>query len=172
MLTLTLLRHAKSSWDGPGLDDFDRPLAKRGEKAAPLMGAALAQMGLHPDLIICSGAVRTRQTLALVLEQLGEHSAEIVFDDGIYLAPPDKILARVRSVSGGRHHVMVVGHNPGMEELAQVLAGTGPADARALMAAKFPTAGLAVFTFDADNWREIAPGRGRLEHFLTPRQLT
>jgi len=171
MLTLTLLRHAKSSWDDQVLDDFDRPLAKRGEKAAPLMGAALAQMRLRPDLVICSGAVRTRQTLALVLEQLGGRTPQVAFDDGIYLAPPDKILARVRAISSGPHHVMVVGHNPGMEELAQELAGTGPADARALMAAKFPTAGLAVFTFDAESWREIAPGRGRLEHFLTPRQL-
>lgn len=172
MLTLMLLRHAKSSWDDPFVDDFDRPLAKRGAKAAPVMGAALAQMQLRPDLIVCSGAVRARQTLALVLEVLGSPTPEVIFDDSIYLAPPEKLLARIRAVKKSPNHLMLVGHNPGIEELAQMLAGSGPADDRARLAAKFPTAGIAVLTFDAQSWKDIAPGTGRLEHFLTPRQLS
>jgi phosphohistidine phosphatase len=177
MLTLSLLRHAKSSWDNPALDDFDRPLASRGQKAAPLIGSALAERGLRPDLIICSGAARARQTLALVLEKLGSPTPEVVFDDGIYLAPPELLLARLRAIKKGARgetpkHVMLVGHNPGMEELALMLAGSGPAHDRARMAAKFPTAAVAVFTFDADTWKAVKPGTGRLEHFLSPRQLT
>lgn len=177
MLTLSLLRHAKSSWDNPALSDFDRPLANRGKKAAPLIGSAMAELGLRPDLIICSGAARARQTLALVLEKLGSPTPEVVFDDSVYMAPPELLLARLRAVKKvGQgetpRHVMLVGHNPGMEELALMLVGSGSAHDRARMAAKFPTAAVAVFTFDADTWKAIKPGSGRLEHFLTPRQLT
>jgi len=177
MLTLSLLRHAKSSWEDPALDDYDRPLAKRGQKAAPQVGAALAAMGLRPDLVICSGAVRARQTLALVTEKLGSPTPEVVFDDSVYLATPSTLLARLRRVDVAAHgalphHVMLVGHNPGLEELALLLAGSGAVDDRARMAEKFPTAAVAVFAFNVESWKAIDPGSGRLEHYLTPRQLT
>lgn len=176
MLTLTLLRHAKSSWDEP-LDDHDRPLAKRGLKAAPEMGAALAAMGLRPDLVICSGAVRTRETLALVLDELGAPAPDVVYDDSVYMASPQTLLKRLRAIAPGPdrgtpRHVMLVGHNPGMEELALELVGSGAADDRARMAKKFPTAAAAVIAFNADAWASIKPGTGRLEHFLTPKRLT
>jgi phosphohistidine phosphatase len=177
MLTLTLLRHAKSSWDDSGLDDYDRPLAKRGKKAAPEMGAALAAMGLRPDLVLCSGAVRARATLDLVLAKLGAPVPEVVYDDDVYMAAPDALLARLHRLGPGAagevpHHVMLVGHNPGLEELAVLLVGSGAADDTARMAEKFPTAAAAVIGFNADTWALIEPGSGRLEHFLTPKRLT
>ena len=88
MKTLFVMRHAKSSWDTMSLPDYDRPLAKRGRKAAPLIGAEIARLGLRPDLILCSGAARTRETLALVLPALGAPPPEIVYDDAIYMATP------------------------------------------------------------------------------------
>jgi phosphohistidine phosphatase len=176
MLTLSLLRHAKSSWDKPGLDDYDRPLAKRGKKAAPEIGAALAAMGLRPDLVLCSGAVRARETLDLVLPKLGPPPPEIVYDDAIYMATPATLLARLRAIAastewGTPRHVLLVGHNPGMEELALLLIGSGAADDTARMAEKFPTAAVAVVAFNAEDWSGIKPGAGRLEHFLTPKGL-
>jgi phosphohistidine phosphatase len=177
MLTLTLLRHAKSSWDEPTLDDYDRPLAKRGKKAAPEIGAALAAMGLRPDLVLCSGAARARATLDLVLAKLGAPVPEVVYDDELYMADPEALLARLQRVGPGAagetpRHVMLVGHNPGLEELALLLVGSGAADDTARMAAKFPTAAVAVVGFNAESWEAIEPGSGRLEHFLTPKQLT
>jgi len=177
MLTLTLLRHAKSSWDQPALDDHERPLAKRGKKAAPEIGAALAAMGLRPDLVLCSGAARARATLDLVLKKLGGPVPEVVYDDAIYMATPNALLARLRRVGPGAagetpRHVMLVGHNPGLEELALLLVGSGAADDTARMTEKFPTAAVAVVGFNAESWAAIKPDSGRLEHFLTPKQLT
>ncbi len=176
MLTLSLLRHAKSSWDRPSADDYDRPLSKRGQKAAPEIGAALAAMGLRPDLVICSGAVRARATLDLVLARLGAPAPEVIYDDAVYLAAPATLLSRLRAIRPGSdlgppRHVMVVGHNPGLEELALLLVGSGAADDRARMADKFPTGSLAVIAFNAEGWSAIGPGAGRLEHFLIPRRL-
>jgi phosphohistidine phosphatase len=177
MLTLTLLRHAKSSWDEPALEDYDRPLAKRGKKAAPEVGSALAAMGLRPDLVLCSGAVRARATLGIVLAKLGAPVPEVVYDDAVYMAEPDALLDRLHRVGPGPagdppRHVMLVGHNPGLEELALMLAGSGAADDTARMTEKFPTAAVAVIGFNADSWAAIEAGSGRLEHFLTPKQLT
>jgi len=174
MLTLTLLRHAKSNWDDPSLEDFDRPLGRRGRDAAPKMGKALAARGLKPDLIVCSSAVRARQTLELVLDAFGSPTPHVVYDDAIYMAMPEVLLARLRAHAGSDapRHVMIVGHNPGLEELALMLAVRGPAAERGRMAEKFPTASAAVITFDAGDWGGVAPGSGKLELFLTPKQLT
>src|SRR5262245_8755490 len=97
MLTLMLLRHAKSSWDDGSLRDFDRPLAPRGESAAPRMGAYMAEQGLAPQLILCSPAVRTRQTVDLVLPHL-EGDPTVVYEDRFYLAAPSVLLARLRRI--------------------------------------------------------------------------
>lgn len=175
MLTLLLLRHAKSSWDNPALADYDRPLAKRGVKAAPRVGAELAALGLHPALILCSGAARARETLSLVLPAIAEPAPEVIYDDAFYMASPDALLAMLRTLpagGGAPKSVMVVGHNPGLEELAELLVGDGEAEAQEVMAEKFPTCALAVITFDADNWSDIAPGTGKLTRFITPARLT
>ena len=169
MLTLSLLRHAKSSWENPGAKDFDRPLAKRGEAAAPRMGAFMAKNRIAPELILCSPAVRARQTLDLVLPHLGTPTVE--YEEAFYLAAPKVLLARVRKVGAKIDHVMIVGHDPGMQGLATELAGTGDADALQALGRKFPTAGLAVITFKAAEWAKVAPGKGHLDLFMTPKTL-
>lgn len=175
MLTLLLLRHAKSNWDNPALADYDRPLAKRGRKSAPRMGAEIAALGLRPDIILCSSAARTRETLSLVLPELGTPPPEIIYDDAIYMAAPSDLLAAMRALAPrdpALQTAMIVGHNPGMEELAEMLVGGGDEHSLELMDEKFPTCALAVFTFDAKDWADIAPGTGTLTRFLTPAQLT
>jgi phosphohistidine phosphatase len=170
MLTLSLLRHAKSNWDNPGAKDFDRPLAKRGEEAAPRMGAFMAKNGIAPELILCSPAVRTRQTLDLVLPQLAG-TATVAYEEAFYLAAPSVLLARLRKVGAKVHHLMIVGHDPGMQGLATELSGSGDAEALEALARKFPTAGLAVIRFKAREWAKIEPGKGHLEIFITPKML-
>ena len=170
MLTLSLLRHAKSSWEDGSLEDFDRPLAKRGESAAPRMGAFMAEHGLAPQLILCSPAVRTRQTLDLVVPHLPGQPT-VVYQDDFYLAAPSVLLARLRKVGGKIGHVMVVGHNPGMQGLALEFAADGETEERRALAVKFPTAGLAVIRFRSREWAKIGPGKGRLEVFMTPKTL-
>jgi phosphohistidine phosphatase len=176
MLTLSLLRHAKSSWDEPGLSDHERPLAKRGQKAAPKVGAALAGMGVQPDLVLCSSAARTRETLSLVLQKFPAPPPQVVYEESIYMATPAALLMRIRSVEAEHcdrtpHQVMVVGHNPGLEELAMLLIGRGPDDDMRRIADKFPTCAAAIIAFETNNWTEIDAGAGRLEHFIMPRQL-
>lgn len=170
MLTLSLLRHAKSSWDDPSFEDFDRPLSKRGKSAAPRVGAYMAEHGLVPDLALCSPAVRARQTLDLVMPAF-DGGPSVVYEDGFYLAAPAVMLARVRKVEPKVRHVLIVGHDPGMQGLALELAGAGEAEALQALAAKFPTAGLAVIRFKARDWSKVGPAKGRLERFVTPRML-
>jgi len=170
MLTLSLLRHAKSSWDDHSLKDFDRPLSERGEIAAPRMGAYMAAQGLAPDLVLCSPAVRTRRTVDLVLPHLAG-GPTVVYEDTFYLAAPSVLLARVRKIEAKVHHVLIVGHDPGMQGLALELAGTGDAEALRSLGRKFPTAALAVIRFNAREWSKVAPAKGRLELFATPKTL-
>ncbi len=169
MLTLSLLRHAKSDWSSPGMDDFDRPLAPRGLEAAPRMGAFMAHAGVKPHLVLCSAALRTRQTLDLVLPHIGEPQVSI--EPGLYLAPAPTMLARLRKVASDATHVMMIGHDPGMHELAVALVGSGDAQGRKALAVKFPTAALAVMTFDITAWSEAGPGKARLLRFVTPRSI-
>jgi phosphohistidine phosphatase len=170
MLTLCLLRHAKSSWEDPSVQDFDRPLASRGEQAAPRMGAYMAEHGIAPTLILCSTAVRARQTLALVLPKLPEEPT-VEFEDGLYLASPSTLLARLRKVRAPAASVMLVGHDPGMHALAVELCGRGEAAHLHRLASKFPTAALAIISFKASQWSQIKPKAGCLEEFMTPRLL-
>ena len=113
MLTLSLLRHAKSSWDDASLEDFDRPLAERGKAAAQRMGAYMAAQGIAPELILCSTAVRARQTLDLVLPHLSV-APTVVHEAALYLAAASVLLARVRKIDAKVGHVMLIGHDPGM----------------------------------------------------------
>jgi phosphohistidine phosphatase len=170
MLTLSLLRHAKSSWDDPELDDIDRPLNDRGEKAASRMAAFMAENAIAPQLILCSPSVRTRRTLDLVLPAL-KGKPTVAYEDALYLAAASTLLKRIRKVKAPTRHVMVVGHDPGMHSLAVDLAGSGsPGDLQAL-SAKFPTCGLAVIAFEASAWPAVKPGAGRLKLFMTPKRL-
>ena len=169
MKTLLLLRHAKSSWDNPGGRDFDRPLAPRGRRSAPLIGFHLRDRQLLPDLVLCSTARRARETYDLMAAAVG--GAEIRFEQALYLATPATLLRLVRTVPASVDRLLVVGHNPGMEQFAAQLAGGGDAAALDRLAAKFPTTGLAILTFPGADWASIAPGTGQLESFVTPRDL-
>jgi phosphohistidine phosphatase len=170
MLTLSLLRHAKSSWSDPRLKDFERPLNDRGETAAPRMGAFMARRGLAPDLILCSTAVRARQTLNLVLPHL-KGAPAVTYENALYLASSATMLKRLQKVPAGVSHSMIVGHDPGMQTLAVELARAGNADDLASLAEKFPTAGLAVIVFDVDAWPDVHWGGGRLKLFMAPKRL-
>ena len=125
MLTLSLLRHAKSSWADPGLDDYERPLAKRGAKAAPDTGKYLKRQKLRPDLILCSGAVRARATLDLVLAELGSPAPEVRYDDALYRTSPTIMLGALQKIGTPYRHVMMIGHNPELHALSLELIGDG-----------------------------------------------
>jgi len=171
MLTLSLLRHAKSSWSDPELDDHERPLAKRGVKAIPVLAKFMRQEKLRPTLALCSDAMRTRATLALLMTELGPPAARVIFDDALYLAPPEIIKARMAELAESEPHLLVVGHNPGLHALALELVGEGDRKMLALLAREFPTGALAIFSFDVESWRDVRSAGGHLEHFTTPRRL-
>ena len=171
MRTLLLLRHAKSSWDDPDLEDIDRPLAPRGMKAAPLMASFLETKGLRPDLVLCSPAVRARQTWSLVARSLGD-KIEVKHLQGLYLGAPSRLLEAVRRAPDAAACVLLVGHNPGMEHLAMALAGPrSKPKALAKLGSKFPTAALAEIEFDAAAWADVAHGEGRLKRLVWPKDL-
>ena len=171
MKTLLLLRHAKSSWDDPRLEDFDRPLAPRGRRAAPAMADYLKKKGLRPDFALCSPAARARQTWALVADGLGG-GAETKELRSLYLGGPSRLLEAIRRIPDRAGCAMLIGHNPGMEHLAMSLAGPGSkAKALAKLRTKFPTAALAELAFDVDSWRDLAGGKGCLRRLVWPRDL-
>jgi phosphohistidine phosphatase len=166
MHRLLLLRHAKSSWDDPSLADRDRPLAPRGHRAAARMANHLRSDVPRPDLVLCSPALRTRETLDRMSNAFGD--AEVVVDDELYGAGEGELLERLRAVDDRFETVAVIGHNPGIHDLAIALAGSGAELDR--MEAKFPTGALAVLAFDR-LWRDVSPGGGLLEAFVTPKDL-
>lgn len=175
MPELLLLRHAKSDWKDRSLDDFDRPLAPRGCRAAPLMGRHLAAQGLAPDLVLCSTARRAEETLDLLLTALAS-KPEISYLKTLYLAPPSRLLAVLRRQSPDRNRILLVAHNPGLHHLALDLAGVGPAGggqnppgAAARMAGKFPTAALA--RFRVSGWAGLGESQATLLDFVCPRDL-
>lgn len=170
MLRLLLLRHAKSSWEDGDLDDHERPLAKRGAKDAPLIGRYMAANGLKPDLVLCSDAVRTRATLTLVLSAMDGPAPRILYEESLYLAPPDRIRARLAEIEDAAT-VLLVGHNPGLHALALSLVGEGARKDLALLATGFPTSCLAGIEFAASSWRDIAPATGRLVHIVSPKRM-
>jgi phosphohistidine phosphatase len=170
MLTLSLLRHAKSSWKDASLPDHDRPLNPRGTVEAPLMGKAMAKRGLDPDLVLCSTARRTRDTLALVLPEL-KTEPKIVYEDGLYHGTPADMLALLHGVDAKAGLVLLVGHNPELQTFALDLIGSGAAHLKGRLVAKLPTAGLVAIRFSAGAWSDVAVNSGKLELFVTPSDL-
>ena len=171
MLTLCLLRHAKSGWSNPTLPDRDRPLATRGVTDAPLMGRAMAERGIDPELVLCSSARRTRDTLALVLPEL-RVEPKVVYDDALYHASPEAMLEMIHTIQPGANRVMLVGHNPEIQALALDLVGSGPKHFRDRVRAKYPTAALAVINFSSGLWKNVMVNSGTLNLFLSPRDLS
>jgi phosphohistidine phosphatase len=167
---LLLLRHLKSSWDDPTLRDHERPLAPRGIKAGNALKAYLRDEDISPQLVLCSSATRAVQTWHAVQPGLPAEPEVIVTDD-LYMASPDDILHRLNAVPETVETVMVVGHNPTMEQLAGALAADGDPDALDRMVRKYPTGGLARFAVPS-SWRRLSWETARLDAFVVPRDLT
>jgi phosphohistidine phosphatase len=170
-LTLLLLRHAKSSWTDPGIDDRDRPLNARGRKAAETMGRWLSAHGPTPELAICSPARRARETWKIASEQLRSAPRTIV-DEAIYdFGNGGRLLDIVSQLAGSARVVLVIGHNPSMERLAHRLAAAGDPKLLNRMRKKFPTAALCAIELPCTNWSEAGDRPGRLVSFVRPRDL-
>jgi phosphohistidine phosphatase len=168
MKTLHLLRHAKSSWKDSSLADADRPLAARGRRAAQAIARHCRREGVAPDLVLCSSSQRTRETLDLVAPGLPADMA-VVVDDHLYGADAGDLLDLLKDLSDRVSSVMLIGHNPAIQELLLTLARRGAhLDS---VRAKFPTGGLATLAVDAQRWAELRPGDAALLAFVTPAQL-
>lgn len=164
MRRLLLLRHAKAVPADSEERDFDRALTRAGRRRAAQVGQYMAKEGLFPDLILCSSAKRTRETLAQVLRSLGE-DMEIKVERRLYMATPATLLSQVKAIRAAVPSAMVVGHNPGMERLAAMLAGSGNEMLIAAMHTKFPTSAMAVLEIPGRSWSALKPGACRLVAF-------
>lgn len=171
MKRIYLLRHAKSSWADPSLRDYERPLNKRGRKAAPRVGKLLKKRGWLPDLVLCSSAARAEETWSLIAAEL-EAPPQVKLLKTLYQATPSQLLRALRRTPAETESVLLVGHNPAIQTLAIQLAGpASKAKALARLNEKYPTAALAVFDFDAESWTELAQGYCTLSDFVVPRDL-
>lgn len=170
MLTLSLLRHAKSSWISPSLPDQDRPLNARGLADAPLMGRAMAKHGIDPSLVLCSSARRSRDTLALVLPEL-KVEPRVIYEDALYHASASEMLRTLRGVGTDTKSVMLVGHNPEIHALALDLIGPGAQSLKMRLLEKLPTTGFVVIAFPFESWQQVTVNSGELKLFLTPKIL-
>lgn len=175
MKTLYLLRHAKSSWGDPGLPDHERRLNARGQAAADAMGRHLAERKPLPAAILASTARRVAETLEILLPAAGLAKQPVTRDRGLYLAEPAALLGRLRQAPADADSLLMVGHNPGLHDFAVRLAGEVKPDDRAArdrLRDAYPTCALAVIAFPlADSWLEIGWGDGRLDDFVTPKDL-
>lgn len=160
MKTLVLIRHAKSSWDHPGLDDHERPLNDRGLRDAPRMGRRLADEGLEPDAILSSTAVRAVTTAELLAEALGFATDRVVADERLYATTAAGLLDVIGELDSSVHTAMVVGHNPEMESLVHRFTEE---------IGHLPTCAVAEIRFDADAWDELDEGLVRGVRFESPR---
>jgi phosphohistidine phosphatase len=166
---LLLLRHAKSAW--PEVADHERPLARRGRRDAPVAGGWLRAAGRVPDRVMCSTARRARQTWQLAAAQLDAPPA-VSFDQRVYGAAAGELLDLARETAAGARRLLIVGHDPAMQELTLALASARAGDAEALgrVRFKFPTAAIAVLEFTGP-WQQLGPGQARLTAFVVPRDL-
>ena len=163
MKTLYLVRHAKSSWDFPQLDDFERPLNKRGKKDAPRMGQFLSQEGIKADLLLSSPAKRALKTAKKIAKELGYEKEEIHTDRSLYHAWPERLLKVLVELNDIHSTVMLFGHNPGLTEFGNELCGASIDN--------IPTAGVVGIEFDVNHWRDIGYKSGKLLFFYYPKGL-
>ncbi len=169
MRQLMLLRHAKSTWDDASLPDRDRPLNARGRRSAALMRQAMRDLGLAPDVVLVSTARRTMETLEAL--EPWDDTPLIEPMDSLYLANPMQLAAALHGVAETVRSVLLIGHNPGLHDLALSLAGPGGvSDASRFLAEGFPTGALAEFVVPG-SWWDLREGSCRLVRFLTPRML-
>jgi phosphohistidine phosphatase len=165
---LILLRHAKSSWDDLSIPDRDRPLNKRGRKAARTMRRFIRSKKIRPDLVCVSSARRTLQTLEALAPWDRPPAVEI--EPALYEAPAQKILDLVRAIPASSRVALLIGHNPGLQDFAKLLAGDSDDALVRRLAEAFPTGALAQFEIDGD-WPQIDAGSGKLTLYVTPREL-
>jgi phosphohistidine phosphatase len=168
MKTLLLMRHAKSDWKDPELADQDRPLASRGRKGAALMAKYLKESGLEPSIVLCSSAVRARQTLEF-LEPALPDSTTVKVEPKLYSAGSKQLMTRVRRLSRTTPSVLIIGHNPAIQDLVLTLVSEDPRSDQ--IRKKFPTAALAVFDASIEEWKDLGPGTASLVDFVTPKGL-
>ena len=167
MKRLGLLRHAKSDWDDLSLRDFDRGLNDRGRRGAKLMGDHIRDHGAKWDRIIASPAERVKRTL-----EASELTAPVTYDEKAYLADASTLIASVTRHAADEAAILLVAHNPGLQELAlNLVAPEAENDLFNEVMSKYPTAAFAVFELDIDDWSELAPESGKLVHFARPRDL-
>ncbi|PRM90301.1 phosphohistidine phosphatase [Aliarcobacter cryaerophilus] len=162
MKELILIRHAKSSWSNPLLDDFERPLNKRGEKNAPFMAKVLKQKGLTLDLIISSPSIRTKQTLDYFIQEF-DYKEEIIFEKSIYEAPFENLLKVIKNIDDKYKTIFLFGHNPGLNDLVDFLIGN--------FEENIPTSGVLKLNFDIKKWEDIKEKIGILEFFIYPKMF-
>jgi phosphohistidine phosphatase len=165
--SIVLVRHSKADW--PDLADHERPLADRGRKDAPAVGEWLAARGIAPGLTLCSTAVRTRETWKLAVHHL-PHRPRTVYEKRLYDASPGEIIAVLNDVSEEVQDVLVVGHNPGVQGVAEILAGGAEGDAQERLSRHgFPTSAVAVLRFDG-SWKSVEPGVATLTEYWAPHE--
>jgi phosphohistidine phosphatase len=170
MKKLFLLRHAKSSWDDPAIDDFDRPLAPRGKCATKRLAQHIAAQPYHFDLVLCSAARRAKETWDRIARELAgdtpvRHLREL------YLTGEDGFVTALRGLDDDVAAVVLVAHNPDIAGFADWLCRDGDGEALRLLGAKYPTGGFAEITLDCARWADLDAGRGYLESFVAPRSL-
>ena len=170
MKTLTLLRHAKSGWDDTVARDFDRPLNAKGRKAAQVVGAHLRKLDLDFDHIVASPAERVKQTIEDVAAGYGRTIAP-AWDKRLYLASSATLLDVARESPAEAQRLLMIGHNPGLEDFVLLLMGSGDPALVREAELKYPTATVAELTFPIDHWAELAPASGTLTRFIRPRDL-
>ncbi len=171
MLELMLLRHAKSSWANIGQPDIDRPLNERGIRAAKAMGRYMETNALLPVRVLCSPARRALETWERVAAEM-KHPPVMIIDSGIYdFGDGEALMQVLRLKSGETKSILLVGHNPSIEGLANKLVGHGDDGLRKQLAKKYPTATLAVITFDVDGWADVVEVAGTLKGFVRPRDI-
>lgn len=163
MKKLILIRHAKSSWSNPLLDDFDRPLNKRGVKNAPFMAKVLKQKELKPDLIISSPSIRTKETLNYFLDEFKEYKKNIRFEKSIYEAPYTNLLSVLKNVEKENHTIFFIGHNPGLNDLSDFLLDGFDEN--------IPTSGILKIDLAINSWDKIEKGCGNLDFFIYPKKF-
>ncbi|MFC7306731.1 SixA phosphatase family protein [Streptomyces monticola] len=164
---IVLLRHAKADW--PQVSDHERPLAERGRKDAPAAGLRLAESGIDFDLAICSTSARTRETWKLAVQELPRRP-KTVYEERVYEASPGDLIAVLNEVPDDVADVLLIGHNPGIQGLADVLAGASEGDAMTRMSRRgFPTSAIAILTYTG-SWKGVEPGAAALADFWAPHE--
>lgn len=170
MKRLTLLRHAKSSWDDAVARDFDRPLNAKGHRAGRTVGREMRRLGLRFDAVVASPAARVAETLEEVEQGYGGSLAPN-FDKRIYLASPEALIEVVKTTDDEVNRLLLAGHSPGLEQLALYLSGVRDTELRSALEEKYPTGAIAEIELPVGSWDDIEKGRGTLVRFIRPRDL-